>query len=129
MQTFPFKSVTAIALLSLCLQTNDYAQDLSTQGTSFSKPGEEELIAKTAFLEELTHQPTALAPSAIRRFDAEKSKRINKVFKVNATDKLDIENSFGKIHINTWDKNEITVEVVMIARANSEEKAQEILDK
>jgi len=63
------------------------------------------------------------------RFEVEKSRKISKVFKVGTNDKLDIENKFGKVHINTWDKNEISVEVTMIARANNEENAQKLLDK
>jgi hypothetical protein len=73
------------------------------------------------------------APSEVAlakgRFDVEKIRKISKVFKVGPSDKLEIENKFGKVHINTWDKNEISVEVAMIARANSEEKAQNILDR
>jgi hypothetical protein len=61
-------------------------------------------------------------------FDEEKSKKLSKSYKVNASQQLVVENKFGKVHINTWDKNEITVEVTMIGRANSPEKAQEVLD-
>lgn len=63
------------------------------------------------------------------RFDVEKSRKISRVFKVGANDKLDIENKFGKVHVNTWDKNEIAVEVTMLARANNDENAQKLLDK
>ena len=76
--------------------------------------------------------PTAAlneAALAKSRFEVEKIRKISKVFKVGPSDKLDIENKFGKVHINTWDKNEISVEVAMIARANSEEKAQNVLDR
>lgn len=128
MQTFPFKSVTATALLSLCLQTSHYAQELSMQRTSFSKPGEKQFITKITSAEESDDKSQTITLSAIRRFDAEKSKRINKVFKVSNSDKLDIENKFGKVHVNTWDKNEISVEIVMIARANSDDRAQRLLD-
>jgi len=62
-------------------------------------------------------------------FNSEKSKKINKTFKVNPSTKLDLENKFGKIQITTWDKNEIAVDINIIARANSDQKAQEILDK
>lgn len=60
--------------------------------------------------------------------DAEKVKRLNRSFKVNSSDQLSIDNRYGKVHINTWDKNEMTVNVVVIARASSQERAQEILD-
>ena len=62
-------------------------------------------------------------------FNSEKSKKINKTFSLPAGKKLDIENRFGKVHINTWDKNEATVDINVIARGGSDAKAQEILDK
>ncbi len=62
-------------------------------------------------------------------YNLEKTKKINKSFKVNASTKLDLENKFGKVQITTWDKNEIAIEINIIARANSDQKALEILDK
>jgi hypothetical protein len=62
-------------------------------------------------------------------YDIEKSKKINKSFQLSANQKLDIENRFGRIHVNTWDKSEATVEVNIIVRAGSESRAQELLSK
>lgn len=61
-------------------------------------------------------------------FDAEKTKSFDKTYKVGKNDVLAIENKFGKVHVNTWNKNEIRVKVDIIGRASSESKAQEILD-
>jgi hypothetical protein len=61
-------------------------------------------------------------------FEDEKSRKISRTFKVKASDQLSVENKFGKVHVNTWDRNEITVEVTMTGRANSAERAQQILD-
>ncbi|TPE44773.1 hypothetical protein [Pontibacter mangrovi] len=62
-------------------------------------------------------------------FDAEKRKTINKSFKVSAKDALRIENQWGKVHVNTWDKKEIQVTIEVIARASSDAKAQEMLNR
>lgn len=59
----------------------------------------------------------------------EKTKRFSKTFRLAANDRLSIENKFGKVHVNTWDKPDATVEVVMVARAASAEKAQNLLDR
>jgi hypothetical protein len=67
--------------------------------------------------------------SAQMGFEFEKKRQINRTFKISPTGKLDIENKFGRVHVNRWDKNEISVEITLIARANSESKAQEILSK
>ena len=61
--------------------------------------------------------------------DIDKKKNISKTYTVGPNDKLEIENSFGNVVINTWDKNQIKVDVEIGAKASSEEKAQEMLDE
>lgn len=61
-------------------------------------------------------------------FDSEKRKSFDKTYKVSNTDQLNIENKFGKVHVNTWNRKEIQVRVDVIARAGSEQNAQRILD-
>jgi hypothetical protein len=43
--------------------------------------------------------------------------------------KLVIDNQYGKLDIHTWDKNEVTVDITITAKASSASDAQEILDK
>lgn len=64
-----------------------------------------------------------------QRFDKEKSRVIEKQYVTDGSQTLAVENSFGKIQIETWNKNEITVQVELIARAESEKEAQRVLDK
>lgn len=61
--------------------------------------------------------------------DYEKSRKISKSYDVSSNVKLDIENSFGRVHINTWDKNQITVDIEIIARMNNEKRAEDLLDQ
>ncbi|HTQ27995.1 MAG TPA: hypothetical protein VMI35_07700 [Puia sp.] len=61
--------------------------------------------------------------------DIEKKKNISKTYNVTSNDKLSIENSFGDVVISTWDKNVIQVDIEIGAKANSDQKAQEMLDK
>lgn len=60
--------------------------------------------------------------------ESEVSKVINKNFKVSSTTLLSVRNSFGKIHVNTWEKSEISVEIEIIGNASNEERAQKIID-
>lgn len=60
--------------------------------------------------------------------DIRKQRLINKHYPVTADDKLEIENSFGNVVVSTWDKQEITVDIEISARANSEERAQAIMN-
>ncbi|TKC00638.1 DUF4097 domain-containing protein [Pedobacter cryophilus] len=59
---------------------------------------------------------------------AEKIKKLTKSYTVDANDVLAIENSYGRITVNTWDKNEIKVDVEVKAFAESEDDAQKLLD-
>ncbi|MBX3242683.1 MAG: hypothetical protein KIT80_03825 [Chitinophagaceae bacterium] len=59
----------------------------------------------------------------------EKKKTVSQSYSVSAKDKVSLSNSFGKMVINTWNKNEVKVDVTIIGKSPSEAKAQEILDK
>ncbi|HUB61187.1 MAG TPA: hypothetical protein VL978_10815 [Puia sp.] len=58
-----------------------------------------------------------------------KMKLINRSYDVTADDKLQIDNQFGDVRINTWDQPKISVDIEIGARASSDEKAQDILDQ
>ncbi|NDK57316.1 DUF4097 family beta strand repeat protein [Pontibacter sp. BT213] len=70
-----------------------------------------------------------IQPSAGVKFDAEKRKTFEKTYKVNSSDVLNIDNRYGRVHVNTWNKNEIKVKVDMIARAGSDSKASDMLSR
>ena len=61
--------------------------------------------------------------------DVRKQKLINKSYDVGADDKLDIENQFGNVVVSTWDKQQITVDIEISARASTDERAQDIMNK
>ncbi len=58
----------------------------------------------------------------------ETSKNIHKNYKVSATTKISINNKFGMVHINTWNKNEVDLVVKITANARNEEKTNEVLN-
>lgn len=58
----------------------------------------------------------------------EKTKKVNKTFNVNANTLLSISNKFGDVHINSWDKNVIELNVTITAKKRSESRAQEYID-
>jgi hypothetical protein len=59
----------------------------------------------------------------------EKKRTISRSYSVGPDDKLSIENSFGNITVSTWDKNEIRVDIEIGVRANSDERAQRMMDE
>src|SRR5579859_6951989 len=61
--------------------------------------------------------------------DVRKQRLINKNYNVTADDKLEIENQFGNVVVSTWDKQEITVDIEISARASTEERAQQIMNR
>src|SRR5690606_7239164 len=58
-----------------------------------------------------------------------KEKTIKKEFKVNSDALLKLDNSYGNLHITSWDQNTTTIEVRIITSSNSEKKAQQKLDE
>lgn len=66
--------------------------------------------------------------SAILSAQAQKtSKSINKSFQVNRDAELIVDNSFGKIHCEVWDKNEVVVEAEITAVASSLKESERLL--
>lgn len=60
--------------------------------------------------------------------DNEVTKLISDKYKASASTILDLTNKYGEVAINTWDKNEITVDVTIKAWGSTEEKARKLLD-
>jgi len=58
----------------------------------------------------------------------EKTKSYSKSYPADKNDVLKIENKFGKVSVNTWNKNEFKVEVQVKTYANEESDAQKFLD-
>ncbi|MDX5444174.1 MAG: hypothetical protein LPJ89_10375 [Hymenobacteraceae bacterium] len=59
----------------------------------------------------------------------DKTKNVSHTFKVSAADKLVLENKYGRVHVNTWNKNEISINVSMKASGTTEAEAQKLLDR
>lgn len=53
----------------------------------------------------------------------EKKKSITFSYSVSASDKVSVDNQFGDVKVSFWDKNEVKVDVSIIANAVSEERA------
>lgn len=58
----------------------------------------------------------------------EKKKYVEKSYKISATTSLKIENKFGDVEINTWEKSEFSIKVEIIGIGKTEERAQRILN-
>ncbi|MFM9910242.1 MAG: hypothetical protein ACKVOW_12885, partial [Chitinophagaceae bacterium] len=59
----------------------------------------------------------------------EKKKEYSKSYEVSPADKVKFDNRFGDLKIFIWDKNEVKVDITMIGKANTEEVAQQVLDR
>ena len=60
---------------------------------------------------------------------SEKKKSYSKSYPVSGRDKISLTNSFGELRINTWDKNEVKVDVTITGKGSTDERAQEIIDR
>ena len=61
-------------------------------------------------------------------YGEEATKSVTKSFKINPDTRIDIDNKYGNIIINKWDKNEFDLKVEIEARGKNESKTQKILD-
>lgn len=67
------------------------------------------------------------ASSAIAR-SIEKTRKIEKTFSVNDNAEVEVTNKYGKVHINTWQKNEVQLTIEILVEDKNEERAQERLE-
>ncbi|MDB5134531.1 MAG: hypothetical protein JWP37_1134 [Mucilaginibacter sp.] len=58
----------------------------------------------------------------------EKVKTYSKSYPADANDKLEINNKYGRVIVNTWNKNEFKVDIQIKADARDEETAQKLID-
>src|ERR1700722_16678290 len=58
----------------------------------------------------------------------EKSKTYSKSYPIDGNDRIKLTNQYGKIQVNTWDRHEVKVDVVIKAQAEDEGAAQKLLD-
>lgn len=56
-------------------------------------------------------------------------KNYSKTYTVNANDKLVIDNLYGKISVNTWNRNDIRVDIQVKVAARDEADAKQLLNK
>ena len=54
------------------------------------------------------------------------TKEINKEYVISPDAKVTLKNSFGSIHCTTWDKDEISINIVITVDTESQEKADKI---
>jgi hypothetical protein len=57
-----------------------------------------------------------------------KTKSYSKSYSLGSSDKISLVNQFGEMKLNTWDKNEIKVDVTITGKSDIEQQAQQILD-
>jgi len=57
-----------------------------------------------------------------------KTKSYTKSYSLSSNDKVNLYNQFGEMKLQTWDKNEIKVDVSITGKSDIEQRAQQILD-
>ncbi|MGB1448276.1 MAG: hypothetical protein ACPG8F_00390 [Flavobacteriaceae bacterium] len=58
----------------------------------------------------------------------EYQRTINKNFSLNPEGKVSIKNSYGTVKLNSWDKDEVAIEVTITVKTKNENKAEEIFE-
>ncbi|UKJ07573.1 hypothetical protein [Solitalea lacus] len=85
---------------------------------------------KTLFIAFLLVASNAMADDgAMVGWEAQKTKKVIRTYQVSSRDALSIDNKYGSVTVNTWDKSEFRVEVTITAYEDNEESAQQQLDR
>ncbi len=58
-----------------------------------------------------------------------REKKLSRHYNVKPGDKLEIDNIYGQLHVNTWDKNEVTVDVTITCKAATDDRANSEIDR
>lgn len=66
--------------------------------------------------------------SLTQLYAEEATKRISKSFNINEDTKIEINNKYGNVIINKWDKNVLDLKVEIEAKGKTDSKTQKILD-
>jgi hypothetical protein len=59
---------------------------------------------------------------------SEKVKNYSKTYPMDANDRLNISNQFGKVVVSTWNKNEVQVDVQIKSYSDDDGTAQKMID-
>jgi hypothetical protein len=70
-----------------------------------------------------------LASQSLRAGGDQYSRTVKREYNVNPDAQLVVDNRFGKIHCNNWDKNVISLEVTITVDASDEASASKIMDR
>ncbi|WP_149867294.1 hypothetical protein [Solirubrum puertoriconensis] len=81
-----------------------------------------------AFFQQVQQNGAQPDPAAAPLPAFEKSRKISRTFKAVPGRQFTLDTRYGRVQVNTWSRNEIKTEVDIIARAEEEAKAQQLLD-
>lgn len=68
-------------------------------------------------------------PALADKLESIKKKEISKSFNTGSSDVLEVDNRFGNITVTHWNKNEVSIQVLIEVKARNEERAQANLDR
>jgi hypothetical protein len=87
------------------------------------------LLLQTSLFAQIDNYYDATKDKKEKKYEFVKTKAVNKSYTVSSSDKLNIDNSFGKVEVTTWDKNEVKVDVSIEVSSNTEVYAQKLIDR
>jgi len=69
-----------------------------------------------------------MSANSVAARNIEKTRKIEKTFSVNEDAEVEITNKYGKVHVNTWQKNEVQLTIEILVEDKNEERAQDRLE-
>ncbi len=89
------------------------------------------LCGPHAFANPVAASPDSLVysvPAQPESPDADRKKSITKVYTVDANDALTVDNQYGTVAVDLWDKPEVRIQITVTANADNDNRIQQLLD-
>ncbi|RQP17704.1 hypothetical protein [Parapedobacter defluvii] len=113
-----FNTYISMAALACLYSSQTIAQPIVDDVEQIALHIQEEVIQSIASID-------FVSPS----LSFQKEKVIEKVYPVNSSHRLSIDNRYGKISIHNWNRNEVKITITIRTAENSEKRAQDALDR
>lgn len=118
-------------ILTFCLQALCIAQSTVPNHLSVNYNSDSQQFNCNEKANKVKNEPLACAIEKNKKSGGKytKEKKLTKVYNVNSDCILKINNSYGNVHVTTWNENKISVDILIKSNGNNEKRTIEKLEE
>jgi len=114
---------------TVVVKVNDIAPKINAEVNNYVKDFNTDIAPKIEVeLNDLTNLDFDFRSDNASVKSKQKFKSYSKSYPIDGNDKIKLSNQYGRITVNTWEKNEVKVDVTVKAEADNDDDAQKLLD-